>query len=676
MRAPRAKRPLGSGNARLRRYNELMEQVKRLVKGDDEGLRALIDAAVAGPLSDLQLESVVSAAARSAGVKEKSANDLVKAAREDLKRKEAATPQAKEEKKRRDEAEAKAAEITLWESCRDTAESKTLVADMRNVVHRLGVVREDEAIAGAYLACASRLLKRQAISYLRRGAAASGKNHLITVVLKLFPRDCVIPISSATPMALIYYRGEGADIDSEEGDENALAHKIIVVAEAAVLSRKANGDEHPLTGMLRVLLSDGKLDHHIPLPSSKGGTPKTVHIKRNGPIVLLMTSAREDVEAEMLTRLLSSDADESGEQTHNVITNILKPVLRPVDEGEVAKWVDFQRWLERGAPYEVAIPFLGSISDAYTQLVKAFPATLQLRMRRDVSALVAAVEASAVVHRAQRKTDKAGRIIAELDDYLHAQGAFNEGMASLYDLRPAEVIKATLDAVIAIAEGVENADVADPDLYREYDSEKSYRITVEAVRKKLGVASKETAAQRLEKLIDFGFLEEDEFKRGKGRGSPRFYKILAKASGARAPNVFPHPDDVAKFHGKGEGVKTAVQKGQDVRDAASPIDASRTSSSSCTADSHPSALPRFSKGNGAEKRENARKCGPSARERIDGARGAGAIFSLWQDGAGFDMDLRLVGDRVLSDTLLAVVDTHYADLLAELKREREGPDAR
>ena len=84
-------------------------------------------------------------------------------------------------------------------------------------------------------------------------------------------------------------------------------------------------------------------------------------------------------------------------------------------------------------------------------------------------------------------------------------------------------------------------------LQRQYDSQKSYRITVEAVRKKLGVASKETAAQRMEKLTDFGFIEEDESKRGKGRGSPRFYTISDKAAGGGAPNVFPHPVDVAEL---------------------------------------------------------------------------------------------------------------------------------
>jgi hypothetical protein len=372
--------------AKLVRFNELLAKAKALDAGDDETLKEIIKAAVDSRLSDTQIESLVAAAARKASITAKAAQAFVKEAQEALKRRDANEPAAKAEKKRLEVAATKAAKIAreaetehLYALVKDLAESPTLLSDMQKVAHRLGVVNENEAIAGAYLACTSRLLKRQAISYLRRGAAASGKNHLITVVLKLFPQSCVIPISSATPMALIYYRGEaaGADVDSEEGDENALAHRVIVVAEAAILSRKANGEEHPMTGMLRVLLSDGKLDHLIPLPSNKGGAPKTVHIKRNGPCVLLMTSARQDIEDEMLTRLLSSDADESHEQTRNVIAHILKPAAEPVGKDELAKWVNFQEWLEHDAPYEVVIPFLKSISDAYLGLIARFPAALQ-----------------------------------------------------------------------------------------------------------------------------------------------------------------------------------------------------------------------------------------------------------------------------------------------------------
>jgi hypothetical protein len=46
---------------------------------------------------------------------------------------------------------------------------------MTGVVRRLGVVKEDEAIAGTYLAGTSRLLKRRAISYLRRERRRAAK---------------------------------------------------------------------------------------------------------------------------------------------------------------------------------------------------------------------------------------------------------------------------------------------------------------------------------------------------------------------------------------------------------------------------------------------------------------------------------------------------------------------
>jgi hypothetical protein len=274
---------------KLKKYNELLERAKTLVAGDDEGLKELIAAAVNARLSDTQIDSLLAVAGRTTKIKAQTAKSLAHKAKEELKRRDDGSPKAKADKKAAEAAArtVREAEIAaLYERVKDLAKSPTVLSDMQKVAHRLGVVNEDEAIAGAYLACSSRLLKRQALSYLRRGAAASGKNHLITTVLKLFPKTCVIPISSATPMALIYYRGDetaGAGVDSEEGDKNALAHRIIVVAEAAILSRKANGEEHPMTGMLRVLLSDGKLDHFIPLPSAKGGAPKTVHIKRNGP---------------------------------------------------------------------------------------------------------------------------------------------------------------------------------------------------------------------------------------------------------------------------------------------------------------------------------------------------------------------------------------------------------
>ena len=232
-------------------------------------------------------------------------------------------------------------------------------------MHRMGLVGEDAAIRGTYIAGNSRLLRRLAISLLRRGAAASGKNIQINKVLSLFPRESVIAISSATPQSLIY-TGE------DENDVDALKHKIIAIGEAAVLARKANGDEHPMVPMLRTMLADGCLLHHIPVPQPSG-PPKTLVIRRDGPMSLMLTSARSNIEDEMLTRLMCSDADESGRQTQRVVIGAWLGKREPANHDELARWVAFQKWLEVDKPpdgYDVIIPFARAIAKAHVTLLR------------------------------------------------------------------------------------------------------------------------------------------------------------------------------------------------------------------------------------------------------------------------------------------------------------------
>jgi hypothetical protein len=555
------------GGAQPNLFTELLAKAKALAKGDDTGLRALIVEILAGSFSDERCDMLLRTAAKASGF----ALNMVRQ-RFELTEKEQNTPAAEETAR-----SARAAERErLWRSCSEIALSDNPLADMEALVHKIGVVGENASIRGAYLAAVSRLLKTTAVSYLRRGASAGGKSHLIKVVLRLFPEDSVIEVSSATPQALIY-------LGKDENDVNALKHKIIIIAEAAILARKASGDEHPMTGMLRSLLSEGKLDHHIPV-LQPGRTPKTVHVRRDGPVALFITSAREDIEPEMLTRLLSSDADESGELTLSVVDNVLALERETVSEEEVERWRNFQRYLALDGPYDVVVPFSEAIAQAYRELTKGFPATLQLRMRRDVSAIKAAIAASAIVHQAKRQKDAAGRIIAQLADYENAHAAFNEGAATLYDLKPSAAIAATLKAVAEIAG--EEKGKADEQAGKA--GERSYKIVVEEVRKKLGVASKETAAKRLRKVVELGFLEEDEAKRGTGRGSPRFYKIresVLDGQTGQIANIFPVASEVQKYFDLALGVKTNVHKVHDEQEgepAAADV-VSCPSRSSCTA---------------------------------------------------------------------------------------------
>ena len=225
----------------------------------------------------------------------------------------------------------------LWSSCREIAESPTLLADMEKLVHELGVVGEGTSIRGAYLAASSRLCRRNALCLLRRGAAAGGKNFLVSKALRLIPDDAVIHMTSGSPLSLVYYG---------DGDEDAFKHKVIYIPEAAVLAER-NGVESPLTFMLRTLISEGRLDHHVVMTQASG-PPVSTHVKRNGPVVVIITTARDNVEDELLTRLVMSDADETGRQTKAVLKGVLAKEVRRVDEEEIRPWLDFQRWLESG----------------------------------------------------------------------------------------------------------------------------------------------------------------------------------------------------------------------------------------------------------------------------------------------------------------------------------------
>jgi hypothetical protein len=693
-----AKQPLDARRAKLQKFNALLERAKKLVKGDDEGLKAVLLAAVNARLSDSQIDALRSAGTRTTGIK--MTKGFVSAAQEALKRRDDASPQAKADKKIAEKAAeiAKDAEISqLYASCKDIAESPALLDDLEAFIHRLGVIGEGASIRGTYIVGTSRLSRDTAISYLRRGASAAGKNHPILKILKLFPHEHVITISSATPAALIY-------IGDDENDRDALKHKIILITEAAVISRKANGDEHPMAAMIRTLLSDGKLDHRIPMLQA-GGIPRTVHVQRDGPVSLMLTSARDDVERELLTRLMCSDADESDAQTDLVIAYGWSGRRAKVAPDEVERWVDFQRWLIAAMPsggYAVTVPFDAAINAAHLQLIRSAPAARQLRTRRDVVAFRAAIEASAIIHKAQRRTDASGSIIATLDDYRHAHEAFNVGMAALYDLRLAGPLPAALAAAIVIVH--EQAQKEG----KTYDPTESYKIGVARLRKQLGINSNKTAQTRLEKLIELGAIEEDEENRGQGRGwgATRYYWIKKeKLDDGATGNVFPTIEAVERIWDEMQGGSLSVggqgPKAPQPVDIASenalspayPPETSPQQDPSCPAETSGGQAPfnndindltpkttlspnlladplTKSHGNGAEKPGDARNSSDlTAHERVAAAREAGTVFTVRPDGAGFDMDMDAVSDPELRVILQEAVKADRGSILDELKRE-------
>jgi hypothetical protein len=491
-------------------FAAMIAKAEALKKGDTGTLRALASAIITS-LEKLQREPVIKAAATAAGIRIEDVRALVKEAEAERVRKAQSSPQALETARIAREHERQ----RLWRSCKDIAESERLVEDMVTAVQSCGVIGERAGICATYATITSRLLKSNALRLARFGAAASGKNYVPNTGLRFFPEDSIIVMSASSAHALVYM-GDGPD------DVDAFKHKCMYVPEAVSLARKANGDEPAQTGMLRSLISENRLDYPVVVPQPQGPA-KTIHIRRDGPIAMVITTARDNIEAEMLTRLSASNTDESWEQTKKVIEHNFSDEHATTSDAVIETWRNYQRWLELDAPYEVFIPFGKEIGKA----LSAIDDKLQLRMRRDSGALKTAVEAFAIMHKAQRKRDAKGRIIAEIADYRHAYEAFNDGMAALYGLKPTPAQEAAYKAVRGI---MDEAKHFETDAY----SRKSFKITVSALAKKLGVSSNDTAAGRLDNLVEFGAIEEDTERRGFGLavlgGSSRSHPGISHSS--------------------------------------------------------------------------------------------------------------------------------------------------
>jgi hypothetical protein len=240
------------------------------------------------------------------------------------------------------------------------------------------------------------------------------------------------------------------------------------------------------------LLSEGQIDRIVTI-TRPGARPVSERIRRNGPIALVVTSARPNIEEELLTRLMSSDADESNRQTFKVLRSILAKEESDIGPEEVGRWLDYQRWIQLDAPYDVVLPFRRAMWLAFVRHWRAMQRRdekFKLRIRRDSHGFQSAIRASAVLHKAQREKDAKRRIMATIDDYGHAHEAFDAGLASLHQVKTPE----TLLAVVKAVEGMNASDIF------------GVEVSIRALMDKLGIAGFGTARERLREAVARGLL--------------------------------------------------------------------------------------------------------------------------------------------------------------------------
>jgi hypothetical protein len=193
---------------------------------------------------------------------------------------------------------------------------------------RAGLVGEQENALVVFVVGVSRLLAHP-VNLFIKGASSSGKNFLAKTVLRFFPADSVVEISSSSDTSWNY-------------QATNLEHRVVCIQE----QNQATGNIHPA----RLLISENQLVRMVTVRSGSGFTTKKEVTK--GPVACLSTTTRDRLQIDDETRHLSIWVDDSPEQTKKIVQAQLHPGGK-ISEGEFSIWHEVQHLLAERAKFPI-----------------------------------------------------------------------------------------------------------------------------------------------------------------------------------------------------------------------------------------------------------------------------------------------------------------------------------
>lgn len=267
------------------------------------------------------------------------------------------------------------------------------IMDRWRETHRsVGLVGEERLKEVIFLAINSRHLPwengSRPTSVKAEGASSSGKSHTTEGVIKFFPPDAVIDLTSASPKFLFY-------------DQRSYVHRFIYIGEYSAIK-----DDDQILTALRELLSAGRIAHGSVATDRK--RPEGFIVEKKGPTGLLVTTTQASVHPELETRLLGIRTDDTPKQTRAVMETIADVHLNGRGRFDYSPWHDLQRWIE-AQDNVVVVPYA-------RELALALPDGA-VRLRRDYTTILSLVQSHAILHQGTRRRDSRNRIVATLDDY-------------------------------------------------------------------------------------------------------------------------------------------------------------------------------------------------------------------------------------------------------------------
>jgi hypothetical protein len=349
------------------------------------------------------------------------------------------------------------------------------------------VIGEETNKMMLYLAATSRKFKKP-ISSVIFGKSSSGKSYLANAIEQFMPEEDCLALSSVSAKALEYM-----------GDQ--LRHKFILVQEWEGLTEALP--------TLRTLQSEGKLARLVTVIDPITKTRVARAHSQDCPCSVIVTTTKEGIHDENSTRIFELYADESVEQTKNVVratlnkANMIKCTSLEVKKQILDLHHNVQRLLEQ---VEVNIPFAEHLS---------FPAKTS-RHRRDSERFINLIKAVAFLRQKQKgeiKTLNGEKYIdAEIDDYKIA-----------YDIG-LEVIRATLNTISNRSKNVLRVCCELNDKYLAAKKDPLFSVTeIQETAAKLGLdfRNRTDLYKQLDKLEEYEYLERKQAQ----KKSTRYYKV-------------------------------------------------------------------------------------------------------------------------------------------------------
>jgi hypothetical protein len=238
-----------------------------------------------------------------------------------------------------------------------------------------GVIGEETNLLAAYLACASRKL-RKPLAIIIQSTSAAGKSTLMDAVLSFFPNEDQVKYSAMTGQSL-YYLGE-----------SNLKHKILAIVEEEGAEKASYA--------LKLLQSEGELTIASTGKDPHSGRMETQEYHVEGPVAIVFTTTSIDIDEELMNRCLVLTVDESTAQTERIHTlqreaRTIEGILAAEERKEILRLMqNAQRLLK---PWKIANPYARELT--FT--------SGRTRTRRDHEKYLTLIDSIALLHQHQRE---------------------------------------------------------------------------------------------------------------------------------------------------------------------------------------------------------------------------------------------------------------------------------